>query len=75
VWEARKESRVGDDYLTSYLFLLFSLLSIVCKEDSYSGTCAQRNAEGGGSFLSGLVHRGGSRFLLYFTYCTYIHMD
>jgi hypothetical protein len=41
-----------------------------CKENSYSETCARRNAEGGVSLLSGLAHRGGSRFLLFLIYCT-----
>jgi hypothetical protein len=67
IFERRKKgSRGGDDHL----FLLFSLLSIVCKEDSYSETCARRNAEGGVSLLSGLARRGGSCFLLFLIYCT-----
>jgi hypothetical protein len=57
-----------EEMITSFFCSPF--LSIVCKEDSHSETCAQRNAEGGGSLLSGLACRGGSRFPLFFIYCT-----
>jgi hypothetical protein len=43
-------------------FLLF------CKEDSYSETCAQRNAEGGGFPLSQGLHAGAAAGFLCFSF-------
>jgi hypothetical protein len=55
----RQRKGLCREMITSFFCSYF--LSILCKEDSYSETCAQRNAEGGGSLLSGLAC---SRFLL-----------